>query len=96
MVEDSPKADYTKVPLLGDIPGLGKLFSSETKDVSKVNLLIFITPTIVKDTDFQTSKSGEFLMSKPQTMKDPLNPKTAWDGSQPNGQWSNPIPPTAE
>lgn len=96
LVEDSPKADYTKVPLLGDIPGLGKLFSSETKEVSKVNLLIFITPTIVKDTDFQTSNSGEFLMSKPQTMKDPLNPKTAWDGAVPNSQWSNPIPPTAQ
>ncbi len=96
LVEDSPKADYTKVPLLGDIPGLGKLFSSEAKEVNKVNLLIFITPTIVKDTDFRTSKSGEYLMSKPQVMKDPLNPKTAWDGSQPNGAWSNPIPPIAE
>lgn len=96
LVEDSPKADYTKVPLLGDIPGLGKLFSSESKEVNKVNLLIFITPTIVKDTDFQTSRSGEFLHSKPQSMKDPMNPKTAWDGSQANGEWSNPIPVTAE
>jgi general secretion pathway protein D len=96
LVEDSPKAEYTKVPMLGDIPGLGKLFSSETKEVNKVNLLIFITPTIVKDTDFQTSKSGEYLMNKPQIMKDPLNPKTAWDGAQPNGTWSNPITPNAE
>ncbi len=96
LVQDNPVANYTKVPLLGDIPGLGKLFSSEEKQVNKVNLLMFITPTIVKDTDFHTSNSGEFLNSKPQVMKDPMDPKTAWDGSQPGGVWSNPIPPTAE
>jgi general secretion pathway protein D len=96
LVQDNPVANYTKVPLLGDIPGLGKLFSSEEKQVNKVNLLMFITPTIVTDTDFQTSNSGEFLKSKPQVMKDPMDPKTAWDGSQPGGVWSNPIPPTAE
>jgi type II secretory pathway component GspD/PulD (secretin) len=95
LVEDSPKAGYTKVPLLGDIPGLGRLFSSENKEVNKVNLLIFITPTIVKDTDFQASSSAEFLKSKPQSMRDPLNAKTSWDGAQPAGEWSNPIPATA-
>jgi len=96
LVQDNPTASYTKVPLLGDIPGLGKLFSSESKSVNKVNLLMFITPTIVKDTDFETSNSGDFLKSKAQVMKDPMDPKSAWDGSQPGGKWSNPIPPTAE
>ena len=95
LVEDSPKADYTKVPILGDIPGLGKLFSSESKEVNKVNLLIFITPTIVTDTDYQPSTSGEFLKSKQQSMKDPLDAKSAWDSAQKAGEWSNPIPPTA-
>ena len=96
LVQDNPTASYTKVPLLGDLPGLGKLFSSEVKSVNKVNLLMFITPTVVKDSDFQASNSGEFLQSKPQTMKDPMNPKSAWDGAQPGGEWSNPIPPSAQ
>ena len=38
---------YTKVPLLGDIPGLGAFFRSKTLDKTKRDLLIFLTPTIV-------------------------------------------------
>ena len=38
-----------KVPLLGDIPGLGKLFRKEYKFDEKNELLVFITPRIVND-----------------------------------------------
>lgn len=38
-----------KVPLLGDIPLLGYLFKSTTKTESKSELLIFVTPKILKD-----------------------------------------------
>jgi len=37
--------------LLGDIPGLGWLFKHTSKVESKINLLIFITPRIIKDKD---------------------------------------------
>lgn len=96
LVQDNPRAGYTKVPLLGDIPGLGFFFRSEDKEVSKANLVIFITPTIVKDTDFRTSTSGDFLKSTPQPMKDPMDPKTAWDSPAEAGTWHNPIPDQAK
>lgn len=38
-----------KVPLLGDIPILGWLFKSTSHDEIKTNLLVFITPTIIKE-----------------------------------------------
>lgn len=38
-----------KVPLLGDIPVIGWLFKSNTKTEAKKELLIFITPKILKD-----------------------------------------------
>lgn len=38
-----------KVPLLGDIPGLGMLFRSKSETSDKRELLIFITPKILKD-----------------------------------------------
>ncbi len=38
----------TKVPLLGDIPVVGKLFSSTSKKDERSELLIFITPKILK------------------------------------------------
>ena len=91
LVTDNPNGTYTKVPLLGDVPGLGFMFRSEDKHLNKDNLLIFITPTIVKDTDFQTSKSGEFLKSKPEQLKQTMNPNTAWDSPVPKGGWTDPV-----
>jgi type IV pilus assembly protein PilQ len=44
------KSDVTKVPLLGDIPGLGYLFKKTTSENKKRELLIFVTPRIVTDT----------------------------------------------
>jgi type II secretory pathway component GspD/PulD (secretin) len=96
LVQDNPQASYTKVPLLGDIPGLGWAFRSENKSLNKQNLLIFITPTIVKETDFQPSNSGDFLQTKPETMKSPMNPHRSWDSAQPGDNWSNPVPVPGE
>jgi type II secretory pathway component GspD/PulD (secretin) len=88
MVKDSPTASYTKVPVLGDIPVLGYAFRSETKTMDKQNLLIFITPTIVKDTDFQPTAT-EFMNSRPIKEKEPLDPNSAWESGKPH-DWSNP------
>ena len=41
--------DYRKVPFLGDIPGIGYLFRSTTRTSSKSELLIFVTPKILKE-----------------------------------------------
>ncbi|KQW02599.1 secretin [Rhizobacter sp. Root1221] len=41
--------DVTKVPFLGDIPYLGALFRTKTRNTSKTELLIFITPKVVND-----------------------------------------------
>lgn len=39
----------TKVPLLGDIPGLGVIFRSTQTIDDKAELLVFVTPKIIKD-----------------------------------------------
>jgi general secretion pathway protein D len=93
LVQDHPTASYTKVPLLGDIPGLGWAFRSESKSTAKDNLIIFMTPTIIKNTDFQTASpdSSNFLQSKPAPMKTLIKSKSIWDGAEPRGDWSNPI-----
>ena len=41
-------ASYTKVPFFGDLPLIGWLFKSKTNTETKQELLIFVTPTIVK------------------------------------------------
>jgi pilus assembly protein CpaC len=38
----------SKIPLLGDIPILGALFRSTSKDIKEKELVFFITPKIIK------------------------------------------------
>jgi type IV pilus assembly protein PilQ len=90
LVQDNPNASYTKVPILGDIPGLGYAFRYENNSLSKENLLVFITPTVVRDADF-TPAPSDFLQSKPREMKAPVNPHSWWDSAQPQGNWSDPM-----
>lgn len=51
LIEDNVQDGQQKVPILGDIPFLGRLFRTDSVDVSKTNLLIFIRPTIIRDND---------------------------------------------
>ena len=44
------RTTVTKVPLFGDIPVLGNLFKNTQKRDDKTELLIFVTPRILKDT----------------------------------------------
>ncbi len=47
--DGSENATVDKVPLLGDIPVFGNLFKSTTKENSKTELIIFLTPRILDD-----------------------------------------------
>lgn len=54
LIQDSEDESVSKVPILGDIPGLGWLFKTKSKTRKKTNLMILITPQIVKnDGDLQ-------------------------------------------
>jgi type IV pilus assembly protein PilQ len=47
--EEQIQNDSTKVPVLGDLPVLGYLFKSTGRTSTKTELLIFLTPRIVKE-----------------------------------------------
>ena len=47
LIRNDNESTTNKVPFLGDIPGIGKLFRREYKGSVKTNLLIFITPHII-------------------------------------------------
>lgn len=74
---------YSKVPLLGDIPILGYAFRRDSKEKNKRNLLIFVTPTIVSEEDYQkpTPSSTNFLKTKPLERPDIEEP--AWETGAP-------------
>jgi len=49
LIQDSEEETVSKVPFLGDIPLLGWLFKTKSKTRKKTNLMILLTPHIVKD-----------------------------------------------
>ncbi|MCW6535243.1 type II secretion system secretin GspD [Sphingomonas lycopersici] len=48
LLDDNERRTIEKIPLLGDIPGLGQLFRSKAKTRTKTNLMVFIRPTILR------------------------------------------------
>ena len=49
LIDERTQETESKVPLLGDIPYLGRLFKSTSSQKTKSNLMIFIKPTILRD-----------------------------------------------
>jgi general secretion pathway protein D len=48
LLDENERKTIEKIPLLGDIPGLGELFKSRSRSKAKTNLMVFIRPTIVR------------------------------------------------
>jgi general secretion pathway protein D len=55
LMQERREENVTKVPLLGDIPVLGWLFKHTSISKNKTNLIVFLTPHIIKDAE-QLSK----------------------------------------
>ena len=51
--EQQNTTDQTKVPLLGDLPAVGRLFRKDVKNEEKRELLIFVTPRIVNEVSYR-------------------------------------------
>jgi type II secretory pathway component GspD/PulD (secretin) len=90
LIEDNVHNESIKVPLLGDIPGLGLLFRHDSKNRTKSNLIVFITPTIVQDEDFQPTKS-DFLKTPVPTSDSIEGDWSSWDSGKAR-DWSKPEP----
>jgi len=66
LIEENIRESEQKIPLLGDIPVLGALFRSNTGDVEKTNLMVFIHPVILRDaavTNLYTNNKYNYIRS---------------------------------
>ena len=59
LIQDTEDVNVQKVPFLGDIPGLGWLFKTTTKSRKKTNLMILLTPHIIKDSSDLAAVSAD-------------------------------------
>jgi type II secretory pathway component GspD/PulD (secretin) len=49
LVQDSSSTTRRKIPILGDIPLLGKAFSGKYENTDRTELVFFLTPRIIHD-----------------------------------------------
>jgi general secretion pathway protein D len=69
LISDDYEDTETKVPWLGDIPVLGWAFKSTNRSLQKTNLLIFLTPHIVRtalDLEYETIRKREEFWDRSQ------------------------------
>ena len=54
------RLSQNKIPLLGDLPLIGFLFSSDTEDLVESELLVFVSPHIYKDGALSSEEMKRF------------------------------------
>jgi general secretion pathway protein D len=59
LVDEDTQETLSKVPVLGSIPIIGRLFQSTSSTVVKRNLMVFLRPTILIDSDSSNSLSDD-------------------------------------
>lgn len=92
LIEDTVEGGISKVPLLGDIPGLGRLFRYDNRKRVKTNLLIFLRPVVLRSADQAwdvTANRYDYINQRSQDARMPT-PFGMVDVKQPE---LDPLPP---
>lgn len=77
LINDSDRKTIRKLPGLGDIPGLGRLFSTHSDEKVKTELVLMITPHIVRQPRAPESTLTEYWVgSELQTGRSFVQPRT--------------------
>jgi len=77
LVRDSTSDGVEKVPLLGDIPFIGYLFRYDTRKLSKVNLMVFLRPVVLRDSAAYSGFTAEryrLMLGEQEKFKPPAHP----------------------
>jgi len=72
LIQDTLTDGVEKVPVLGDIPGIGGLFRYKTRSHSKTNLMVFLRPTVLRDAtraDPFTSERYDYILGEQAKVK---------------------------
>ena len=84
LIDEDTQETVSKVPILGSIPLLGKLFQSSSSTVVQKNLMVFLRPTIILDSDISNQlsndkynyiKARQVLTGEPSQLIDLTQPK---------------------
>jgi general secretion pathway protein D len=92
LIQDSFTDGTSKVPLVGDVPVLGSLFRYDNRRRIKTNLMVFLKPTVVRNSTAGAALTGDrydYLIGEQQRLAP--GPRAFWpDQTQPR------LPPITE
>jgi general secretion pathway protein D len=103
LIKEQEVEDIAKVPLLGDLPILGWLFKSKSVTKDKVNMVVFLTPKIIRNSSDINAVVAKRLDDRIEGIKaqggqDPFGAKADEIGRRAKGQLANPnvVPDSVE
>jgi general secretion pathway protein D len=68
LITENVQRQKDKVPVLGDLPGVGRLFRSEQNITQRKNLVVFVTPTIIDPSGNRKNLDDEMPFARAQIM----------------------------
>jgi general secretion pathway protein D len=77
LIQDTVRDGVEKVPVLGDLPLLGALFTYNTRSRTKTNLMVFLRPTVLRDSKQAESLTGgryDYVLGEQNKATPPHNP----------------------
>jgi len=77
LIQDSMRDGVEKVPVLGDLPLLGALFTYKTRARTKTNLMVFLRPTVLRNAqraESLTSERYDYILGEQYKAQPPHSP----------------------
>lgn len=84
LINDTMRETVSKFPGLGDIPILGQLFTSQSYLKNETELMIFVTPKLVKPVDANKIRLPTDAVTDPSDLEFYIQGKTEGDGAPPH------------
>ncbi|MBU3015866.1 type II secretion system secretin GspD [Poseidonibacter lekithochrous] len=75
LIEDKEESTINKIPVLGDVPLLGRLFTHDKTDIRKRSLVIIVTPYIIpksKDLTYVRNQLAQLKILEDKYLRDSL------------------------
>ncbi|HVY07907.1 MAG TPA: cohesin domain-containing protein [Burkholderiales bacterium] len=96
LINDQDTRNSSGVPGLGDIPVVGRLFRSQKDDSQKTEIVLLVTPHLVRNMNVPHATASEFLSGSEMTPKNPVRATAASARKSSDAVALAPVPETAQ
>jgi general secretion pathway protein D len=95
LINNEDRSNGSKVPLVGDVPILGRLFGSTTDDRQKTEIVLSITPHLIRNIQRPEAAAAEFSAGTEGNFRRRPDPSVRIPVALPQGAQAAPVRPMA-